>query len=103
MLYTKGLVSSPSALTDNPELLSDITTAAQVSVLYFLDRVKLSQTDPGYFEAACRAVGYNTPDIHATKKGFYECFLGQLTSTVVSTGSNGILTDSQGNAVKAGQ
>jgi putative chitinase len=103
MLYTKGLVSSPSALTDNPELLSSLTTAAQVSVLYFLDRVKLSQTDPGYFEAACRAVGYNTPDIHATKKGFYECFLGQLTSTVVGTGSNGILTDSQGNPVKAGQ
>lgn len=104
MLYTKGLVPSPTALVDNPDMLSDINLAAQVSVLYFLDRVKVPQTDPGYFEAACRAVGYNTPDIHATKSGFYQCFLGQLTNTAgtgtsTTTGTRGIVTDSSGKPI----
>jgi putative chitinase len=103
LLFTKGLVKTPTALVDSPNMLSDLTMAAQVSVLYFLDRVKLSQTDPGYFEAACKAVGFNTPDIHATKQGFYECFLAQLTGGTVGVGTNGILTDSQGNPVKTGQ
>jgi predicted chitinase len=109
MLYTKGLVTSPTALLDNPELLADINIAAQASVLYFLDRVKVPQTDPGYFEAACRAVGYNTPDIHATKSGFYQCFLGQFsntagtgTSTGSNTGTRGIVTDSSGKPVSDG-
>lgn len=103
LLFSNGLVSSATALTDKPELLNDLTIAAQVSVLYFLDRVKVPQTDPGYFEAACRAVGFNTPDIHATKQGFYQCFLGQLQGTVVQSGSGTIVTDSSGNPVKSGQ
>lgn len=109
MLYTKGLVTSPTALLDNPELLADINIAAQVSVIYFLDRVKVPQTDPGYFEAACRAVGYNTPDIHATKSGFYQCFLGQFSNTAgtgtssgSNTGTRGIVTDSSGKPVSDG-
>ena len=111
-MYKKGLVSSPTALVDNPNMLSDTTIAAQVSVLYFLDRVKVAQTDSGYFEAAASAVGFNTPDIHATKLGFYQCFLGQLksnsttdnnSSNVVKTGSGGILTDSLGHPIKSGQ
>ena len=109
LMYKKGLVSSPTALTDKPDMLSDPTIAAQVSVLYFLDRVKVAQTDAGYFEAACQAVGFNTPDIHATKLGFYQCFLGQLQpssstpSNAVKTGTGGILTDSQGHPVTTGQ
>ena len=67
-----------------------------------LDRCKVAQTDAGYFEAACRSVGFNTPDIKAKKKGYYECFLGQLKGNTVGTGSGGILTDSSGNPVKTG-
>jgi predicted chitinase len=102
LLYSKGLVSSATALIDNPSLASDPKISAEISVLYMLDRVKLAQTDPGYFNAALRAVGNNTPDITATKTGFYNCFLSQLQGTTVGTGSNGILTDSSGNPVKTG-
>ena len=102
-MFSKGLVSSATALTDNPSMLNDLTIAAQVSVLYFLDRVKLSQTDPGYFNAACRAVGFNTPDILASKTGFYNCFLGQLQGTTVQSGSGTTVTDSAGNPIKSGQ
>jgi hypothetical protein len=102
MLYDKGVVDSPTYLVDYPEKLNDLRTAALASVIYFIDRVKVSQTDPGYFEAACRAVGYNTPDIHATKKAFYECFLGQLTGGIVSSGQGGIVTSSDGTPVKTG-
>jgi predicted chitinase/uncharacterized protein (DUF2345 family) len=89
-------------LLGNPALLADPTTAAEVSVKYMLDRCKVSQTDPNYFEAACKAVGFNTPDIHAKKRGYYECFLGQLKGSTVSSGSGGIVTDSSGNPIKTG-
>ena len=102
LLADKGILPSPDALVNDPELLSDKKTAALVSVVYMLDRVKLPQTDPNYFETACRAVGFNTPDIKATKTGFYQCFLGQLTGKVVETGSGTILTDGNGNPIKTG-
>lgn len=102
LMFDKGLVPTTTALTDEPTLLNELKRAAQVSVLYFLDRVKVAQTDPGYFEAACRAVGYNTPDIKARKKGYYECFLGLLQGSVVGAGSGGIVTDSQGNPIRSG-
>jgi len=89
-------------LINNPELLSSPTIAAEVSVKYLLDRCKRPQTDPGYFEAACASVGYNTADIKARKQGYYECFLAQLQSRTVSTGTGGILTDSSGNPVRTG-
>lgn len=89
-------------LIGNPSLLNDSTIAAEVSVKYLLDRCKSSQTDPGYFEAACQSVGYNTPDIKARKRGYYECFLGQLQGKTLSSGSAGIVTDSQGNPIKTG-
>jgi predicted chitinase len=101
-MFAKGKVSSATTLIDNPELLNDPKIAAEVSVLYMLDRVKLGQTDPGYFEAAYKAVGFCTPDVYQTKKGFYECFYAQLSSGIVGTGTSGILTDSQGNPVKTG-
>ena len=90
-------------LLSNPALLSDPTIAAEVSVKYMLDRVKAPQTDPGYIDKALQAVGFNTPDIKAKKKGYYECFLGQLQAKTVQTGTGGILTDSQGNPVRTGQ
>jgi predicted chitinase len=89
-------------LLNNPKLLSDPTIAAEVSVKYMLDRCKVAQTDPNYFEAACKSVGFNTPDIKAKKKGYYECFLGQLQGKIVGSGSGGIVSDSSGNPVKTG-
>jgi hypothetical protein len=67
-----------------------------------LDRCKASQTDPAYVESAIHSVGYCTTDIYAKKKGYYECFLGQLKGNTVGTGSGGILSDSSGNPVKTG-
>jgi putative chitinase len=101
-MFAKGRVSSATSFIDNPELLNDPKIAAEVGVLYMLDRVKLGQTDPGYFESAYKAVGFGTPDIYQTKKGFYECFYAQLSSGIVGTGTGGILTDSQGNPVRTG-
>jgi predicted chitinase/uncharacterized protein (DUF2345 family) len=92
-------------LINNPQLLNDPAIAAEVSVKYLLRRCKADQNSPGYFEAACASVGFNTPDIKARKKGYYECFLGQLQAKTVSAGgkeTNGILTDSSGNPVKTG-
>lgn len=80
LLYDKGLLATPTTLVDNPDLLKNPTIAAQVSAMYFLDRIKLSQSDPGYFEAAYRAVGTGTPDIYKKKRGYYECFLGKLSA-----------------------
>jgi len=89
-------------LIGNPKLLMNPTIAAEVSVKYMLDRCKTAQTDPGYFESACKSVGFNTSDIKAKKKGYYECFLGQLQGNTVGTGTGGIVTDSNGNPVKTG-
>jgi putative chitinase len=100
--YTKYGQLAGHDLVANPSLLASPSIAAEVSVKYLLDRCKTPQTDPGYFEAACAAVGYNTPDIKAKKKGYYECFLGQLQAKTVGTGQGGILTDSSGNPVRTG-
>jgi predicted chitinase len=100
--YTKYAKLSGHDIVNNPQLMNDSTVAAEVCVWYMKDRVKAAP-GPGYFEAACSAVGYNVPDIHARKKGYYECFLGQLKGGVVSSGTNGIVTDSQGNPIKTGQ
>ena len=100
--YSKYGTMVGQDLINNPKLLSDPTIAAEVSVKYLLDRCKVAQTDPNYFEAACKSVGFNTPDIKAKKKGYYECFLGQLQGKLVGSGSGGIVSDSSGNPVKTG-
>ncbi len=89
-------------LVNNPKLLNDSNIAAEVSVKYLLDRCKADQNSPGYFEAACKAVGFNTPDIKAKKKGFYECFYAQLSGAVLSSGQNGVVVDSSGNPIRTG-
>lgn len=100
--YTRyGTMVSKNLIAD-PTLLNDPAIAAEVAVKYMLDRCKVSQSDPGYFEAACKAIGFNTPDIHTRKKGYYECFLGQLQGSTLSSGNNGIVTDSSGNPIKTG-
>jgi predicted chitinase len=102
LMHEKGLIASPTTLVDNPDLLNDPKIAAQVSVLYFQNRVKVSQDDPGYFESAAKAVGYNTADIKAKKTGYYECFKAQLTASALSSGTGGIVTDADGNPLKLG-
>ena len=101
-MYDKRLLPTPTSLLDDPTLLNKSEIAAQVSVLYLLDRCKANTNDGGYFEAACASVGFNTPDIKAKKKGYYECFLGQLKGTTLSSGTGGIVTDSSGNPIRTG-
>jgi predicted chitinase len=103
LLYDNKLATSPTVLLDNPNALNDLNLAAQVSVLYLLDRVKLSQQDPGYFQAALAAVGYNTADILATKTGLYTCFYNQLQSTTLLSGTGATVTDSSGVPINTGQ
>lgn len=67
-------------IVTSPDLCNDYEDGAMVAVAYFKDRVKVDQSDPSYFEAACRAVGYNVPDIKAAKKAYYEYFLGETAS-----------------------
>jgi predicted chitinase len=101
--YTRYAQLSGHDILNNPKLMNNPTIAAEVCVVYLKDRCKANPNSPGYFEAACASVGYNVANIHARKKGYYECFLGQFQAKSVSTGSGGILTDSQGNPVKTGQ
>jgi len=89
-------------LLNNPKLLNDPTVAAEVSVKYMLDRCKADQNDTGYVEKAIHAVGFCVPDIYARKKGYYECFLGQLKGSTLSSGNGGIVTDSSGKPIKTG-
>jgi len=73
-------------LINNPDSLdSDINVSALVAALYIKDRVAkgTKPTDhPGYFYAAKKAVGVNSPDITAKKTAYYEYFYGSQ-----STGS----------------
>lgn len=100
--YTKYARLSGHDILSNPTLMNDPTVAAEVCVWYMKDRVKATP-GPGYFDAASAAVGYNVPDIKARKKGYYECFLGQLQGSLVSTSTDGFVTDSQGNPIKTGK
>jgi len=100
--YTKYGPMVGKDLLNSPELLNDSAIAAEVSVKYMLDKCKLEQTDTGYFEAAIKAVGHNTTDIYARKKGYYECFLGQLKGGTLSAGNKGIVTDSSGKPIPNG-
>ena len=100
--YTRYGTMVGKDLISDPKLLSDPATAAEVSVKYMLDRCKADQNDPGYVEKAIHSVGFCTPDIYAKKKGYYECFLGQLKGNIVSSGTGGIVSDSSGNPIKTG-
>jgi len=102
LLYDLGYLASSTLLIDNPDLANDNTIGALIAVEYFVDRVKLAQTDPGYFEAAVTAVGNNTPDIYQIKSGYYQCFYGQLSGQIVQSGTETIVTDGAGNPIKTG-
>lgn len=67
-------------ILNNPDSLdNDINVSAMVAALYIKDRVPkgTSPTDhPGYFYAAKKSVGVNSPDIAARKLEYYEYFYG---------------------------
>lgn len=67
-------------LVNNPDSLdNDLNVSALVAALYIKDRVPAGTkpTDhPGYFYAAKKAVGVNSPDIAARKLAYYEYFYG---------------------------
>jgi predicted chitinase len=67
-------------IVNNPDSLDDdINTSAIVAALYLKDRVKSVSPNahPGYFVAAKKAVGVNSPDISAAKQSYYEYFYGK--------------------------
>lgn len=102
LLYERKLLASANELVNNPEIANESGIGALIAVIYFIDRVKLDQSDPGYFEAAVAAVGNNTTDIYQLKSGYYQCFYGQLSGQILQSGSSTIVTDSSGNPVKTG-
>ena len=75
-------------IVNNPDSLDeDINTSAIIAALYLKDRVssKLNPNDnPGWFFAAKKAVGVNSPDIASRKISYYEYFYGStITGSVV--------------------
>lgn len=83
-------------IVNNPDSLDDdINVSALVAALYFKDRVRgVNPSDhPGYYQAAKKAVGNNTPDISALKQSYYEYFYGQ-------PGSGGEIKDADAPAAE---
>ena len=80
--YLRYAKLSGHPIDKNPDLLiTDPTVSAEVAVLYLMDRVGsgVSPTaHPGYFLAAKKSVGNNSPDIAARKLKFYEHFYGTM-------------------------
>ena len=66
-------------VNDPDSLDADINVSALIAALYFKDRVKgaSATAHPGYFLAAKKAVGVNSPDIAAIKQNYYEYFYGK--------------------------
>lgn len=67
-------------IVNNPDSLDeDINVSALVAALYIKDRVKgvSESAHPGFFLAAKKAVGVNSPDISALKQSYYEYFYGK--------------------------
>jgi len=109
LLCDNQCLKTPTSLIDNPNILTTPSISAQSAVLYLLDRVKVSQNDPRYFQAALNAVGYNTPDILAKKTALYEYFLQNITNSLqqdpnfLTTVSGPLVTDSSGTPIRTGQ
>lgn len=68
-------------IINNPDSLdADLNVSALVAALYIKDRTSkgVGSTDsPGYFYAAKKGVGVNSPDISAAKLSYYEYFYGK--------------------------
>ena len=78
--YERYARLSGHPIDKNPDLLvTDAQASAEVAVLYLMDRVKAGvppTAHPGWFMAAKKSVGNNSPDIAARKLKFYEHFYG---------------------------
>lgn len=77
--YQRYALLSGHKIDTNPDLLnSDPKVSAEIAVLYLMDRVKgaVPTAHPGYFYAAKKSVGNNSPDIAARKLKYYEHFYG---------------------------
>ncbi len=75
----KKLGLSIDILNDPDSLDKDINVSAIIAALYIKDRVPAGvnpSAHPGYFFAAKKAVGINSPDIAARKLSYYEYFYG---------------------------
>lgn len=94
--YERYARLSGHEIDKNPELLNDPKVAAEIAVLYLMDRVKHTTptAHPGYFLAAKKSVGNNSADIAQRKTQFYEHFYGTL-----SPDTYGAATRIAGNAV----
>jgi len=113
LLFDNKFTKVDREFVDNPDLANDEKIAGAIVALYFLShpRLKTLNTNPGpdYFEEGYKAVGFCTPDIHAKKRGYYECFLGQLKgpasvspTNVLTDRYGGIVTDGSGNPIRTG-
>lgn len=77
--YARYASLSGYDILNNPDLLiTDPKISAEVAVLYLMDRCKgaVPTAHPGYFYAAKKSVGNNSPDIAARKLKYYEHFYG---------------------------
>jgi putative chitinase len=103
LMYDNGFLPKPTTLIDEPDALNSLIVAAQISVIYLLDRVKVAQNSDSYFSAALKAVGNNTSDILAKKTSLYQHFLEQLGQGFLTSGNGSVITDSQGNPIRTGR
>ena len=77
--YERYAEMSGHDIVNNPDLLNnDINISADIAVLYLMDRTKgaVPTSHPGFFYAAKKSVGNNSPDIAARKLAYYEHFYG---------------------------
>ena len=77
--YERYAKMSGIDLVNNPDILNtDMEKSAEIAVLYLKDRTKHATptAHPGFFYAAKKAVGNNSPDIAARKLEYYEHFYG---------------------------
>lgn len=81
--YERYAKLSGYPIDKTPDLLvTDFDISAEIAVLYLMDRVSkgaVPTSHPGYFYAAKKSVGKNTPDIAARKLSYYEYFYGTKT------------------------
>ena len=111
--YTRYARLSGVDILGQPDLLNnDLMVSAQTAVAYFKDRVKLDSADPGYFQAALKAVG-GAQSGWPKKEAYYQYFLGEAPPTEqtdkstkpgaesqgIPTAANGLPADRQRNLV----